>query len=64
MEQLLLHLIRDGHDHDVVRACRPEQRAFIAGFLAHLMEQYRVEIDKGIFRADAMLKAYAIWSAG
>jgi hypothetical protein len=63
VHQLLLHLIRDGHDNDVVRACSPEQRAFIAGFLAYLLEQYSVEIDEGIFRADAMLQAYEIWSA-
>ena len=64
MEQLLLHLIRDGHDHDVVRACSPEQRAFITSFLAYLMEQYSVEMDEDIFRADDMLQAYEIWSAG
>ena len=61
MDQLLLHLIRDGHDNDVVRACRPEQRACIAGFLAYLLEQYSVEIDEGIFSYN-MLKAYEIWS--
>jgi hypothetical protein len=62
VDQLLLHLIRDGHDNDVVRACRPEQRACIAGFLAYLMEQYSVEMDEGIFHADDMLKAHEIWS--
>jgi hypothetical protein len=63
VDQLLLHLICDGHDNDAVRACRPEQCACIAGFLAYLMEQYGAEMDEGTFRADA-LKAYAIWSAG
>jgi hypothetical protein len=47
-----------------VRASSSEQRAFIAGFLAYLLEQYSVEIDEGIFRADDMLKAYEIWSTG
>ena len=64
LDQLLFHLIRDGKDNDVVRACSPEQRAFIAGFLAYLTEQYSVEIDEGIFRSDDMLKADEIWSAG
>jgi hypothetical protein len=63
VDQLLLPLIHDGHDNDVVRACRPAPRACIAGFLAYLMEQYSVEMDEGIFRADDMLKAYEIWNA-
>jgi hypothetical protein len=62
LDQLLFHLMRDGQDNDLVRACSPEQCAFIAGFLAYLMEQYRVEIDEGIFRADDMLKAYEMWN--
>lgn len=62
LDQLLFHLMRDGKGNDLVRACSPEQRAFIASFLAYLMEQYSVEIDEGIFRADDMLKAYDIWS--
>ena len=45
-----------------MRACSPEQRAFIAGFLAYLTEQYSVEIDEGLFRADDMLKAYEMWN--
>ena len=64
LDQLLFHLIRDGHDNDVVRACSPEQRAFIASFLAYLMEQYSVELDEGIFLSEDILKAYEIWSAG
>ena len=63
LEQLLFHLLYDGPENRIVRACNPEQRAFIAGFLMYLMEQYSVEIDEGIFRADDMLKAYAIWDA-
>jgi hypothetical protein len=57
-------LLYDGTENRIVRACNPEQRAFIARFLAYLLEQYSVEIDEGIFRADAMLQAYEIWSAG
>lgn len=64
LDQCLFHLMRDGHDHDLVRAGSPEQRAFMAEFLAHLIEQHSVEMEAGIFPAEAMLKAYEIWSAG
>jgi hypothetical protein len=64
LDQLLFHLIRDGKDNDLVRACSQEQRAFLAAFLAHLMEQYSVQIDESIFRSDDLLKAYDMWSAG
>ena len=37
--QLLFHLMRDGKDHDLVRACSPEQCACIAGFLESLIDQ-------------------------
>jgi hypothetical protein len=46
LDQLLFHLMRDGNDNGLVRACSPEQRAFIAGFLAHLMETYSAQIDE------------------
>jgi hypothetical protein len=63
LDQLLFHLMRDGKDHDLVRACSPEQRAFIAAFLEYLMETYSAELD-GCTYADDMLKAYDIWCAG
>jgi hypothetical protein len=63
LDQLLFHLIRDGKDHDLVRACSPEQRIFIAEFLEYLMEIYSAELD-GCSYADDMLKAYDIWCAG
>ena len=63
LDQLLFHLIRDGKDNDVVRACSPEQRAFIAGFLEYLMEQYGAELDECTY-SDDILKAYDIWSVG
>jgi hypothetical protein len=40
LDQLLFHLLRDGKGNDLVRACSPEQRAFIAQFLTYLMEMY------------------------
>jgi len=64
LDQLLLHLLRDGKDNDLVRACSKEQRAFIAGFLTYLMEIYSAQIDESIFRSADMLKAYDVWSAG
>ena len=38
-DQLRFHLMRDGKDHDLVRACSPEQRACVAEFLAYLIDQ-------------------------
>ena len=54
LEQLLLHLIYDGTENRIVRACNPEHRAFIARFLAYLIEQYSVEMDKGIFLGESL----------
>jgi hypothetical protein len=61
VEQLLFHLICDGKDHALVRACSREQRAFIADFLASLLEQYSAELDAHLY-TDDILKAYKIWS--
>jgi hypothetical protein len=63
LDQLLFHLIRDGKDHDLVRAGSREQRVFVAEFLAYLIEQYSAEIDACTY-ADDILKAYEIWSVG
>ena len=64
LEQLLFHLLYDGPENRIVRACNPEHRAFIARFLAYLIEQYSVEMDEGILLSEDMLKAYDIWSVG
>jgi hypothetical protein len=61
LDQFLFHLIRDGTDNDVVRACTSEQRVFIAEFLAYVMETYSAVIDESLY-ADDILKAYEIWS--
>jgi hypothetical protein len=63
LDQLLFHLIRDGKDHNLVRVCSPEQRAFIAGFLEYLINQYAAEIDECTY-TDDILKACEIWSVG
>ena len=63
LDQLLFHLMRDGKDHDLVRACNREQRTFVAEFLAYLIEEYAAEIDECTY-ADDMLKAHDIWNIG
>jgi hypothetical protein len=63
LDQLLFHLMYDGQANRIVRACSPEQRAFIAGFLEYLIDQYGAELD-GCTYADDMLKEYEIWSVG
>jgi hypothetical protein len=61
LDQLLFHLMYDGKTNRIVRACSPEQRAFIAGFLEHLTDQYSAELDECTY-SDDMLKAHDIWS--
>jgi hypothetical protein len=61
VDQLLFHLMRDGKDNDVVRACSPDQRTFIAELLEHLMETYSAELD-GCTYSDDLWKAYEMWS--
>jgi hypothetical protein len=61
MEQLLFHLMYDGKEYRIVRACNPEQRAFIAQFLEYLIEMYSATLDE-CGCGDDMLKAYEIWS--
>jgi hypothetical protein len=61
-DQLLFHLMRDGKDHALVRACSSEQRAFLAGFLEYLLDQSVAVIDECTFLSDDMLKAYELWS--
>jgi len=61
LDQLLFHLMRNGKDHDLVRACSLEQCVFVAEFLAYLIDQYSAELDECTY-SDDMLKAYEIWS--
>ena len=63
LDQLLFHLIRDGMGNMVVTACSKEQRAFVAGFLEYLVENYAARIDAGTFSSDDVLRAHEIWSA-
>jgi hypothetical protein len=63
LDQLLFHLMYDGKDNRIMRACNQEQRAFVAEFLAYLIDQYSTEIDECTY-SDDTLKAYEIWSVG
>ena len=63
LDQLLFHLMYDGKDNRIVRAYSSEQRAFIAGFLEYLIDQYAAEIDECTY-ADDILKVYDIWRLG
>ena len=63
LDQLLFHVMYDGQANRIVRACSPEQRAFMAEFLAYLIDQYSAELDECTY-ADDMLRAYDIWRVG
>jgi hypothetical protein len=63
LDQLLFHVMYDGQANRIMQACSPEQRAFVAAFLAYLIEQYSAELDECMY-ADDMLKVYEIWSVG
>jgi hypothetical protein len=63
LDQLLFHVMYDGNANRLMQACSPEQRAFIAEFLAYLMDMYSAEFD-GCTYADDMLQAYDLWSVG
>ncbi len=62
LEQLLFHLIQDGRDNRLVRACSTGQRKFIADFLEYLIEYHAAKIEAGVTYADDILKAHEIWS--
>jgi Family of unknown function (DUF6714) len=62
LDQLLFHLIYDGPDNRFVSACSPEQRKFIAAFLAYLIEHHAARIETALCYSDDILKAHEIWS--
>ena len=61
LDQMLVHLIRDGNDNDLVNACSIEQRNFIAGFLEYLIETRSSEIDR-LGCSYEILKAHTIFN--
>lgn len=62
LDQLLFHLIQDGEDNRLVRACSREQKEFIARFLEYLIDTHSAEITAGVFRSDDILRAHEIWT--
>lgn len=62
LDQMLFHLIHDGKDNRIVKACSREQREFVARFLEYLVEQYSDEIEATLCYDDDVLKAHDIWS--
>jgi len=59
--QFLFHLEADGVDHALVKSCTGEQRAFIAAFLRHMMENHAGTIDRQRC-SDDVLRTYEIWA--
>jgi hypothetical protein len=63
LAQFLFHLEYDGPGNGFFAACSEPQRAFIADFIAHLIEHYPAEIDAG-FCSDEALRVHQIWTGG
>lgn len=61
LDQFLFHLMWDGKDNLYYLGCTPEQRAFIAEFLAYMLETYSDRIEE-CYCGDQLLQAYEIWS--
>ena len=59
--QLLFHLESDGPKNSLVVSCTPEQRHFIALFIAHMLDQYPEQIDKNAITEETFA-VYQIWS--
>ena len=60
--QLLFHLEGDGAENSLVRSCSQDQRAFIAAFIAHLIDNHADAIEINGY-TDEALKVHRIWSA-
>lgn len=63
LDQMLCHLIEDGPENSLVRACNKEQREFIVQFLEYLITEHGERIDAGVYASDDILRAHEIWSA-
>ena len=58
--QFLFHLEGDGENNELVMDCTPEQRRFIASFMAYLIEQHAKEIELD-FSTNEALRVHEIW---
>ena len=59
--QFLFHLTWDGAANPLVLACSPEQRTFMAEFIAFIMTAYPGQMDNDL-AADDALHAHEIWA--
>ena len=62
LDQMLVHLIKDGPRNSLVSACSEEQRKFIAQFLEYLISEHSEQIGEEAFASDDILRAHEIWS--
>ena len=60
-DQFLFHLEVDGENNSYFTACSTEQRAFLAKFVAYMIETHSDKLE-AFFCADQALRAYQIWS--
>lgn len=59
--QFLFHLESDGKNNKYYLACTPDQRTFIAEFIAYMISAFPLEIEQNCYTEEA-LKAYEIWA--
>lgn len=59
--QFLFHLKHDGKNNQYYRACTPDQRIFLAEFIAYMIETFSLEIEQNCYTKE-VLTAYEIWA--
>ena len=62
LDQMLFHLIQDGENNRLVKACSKEQRNFVSAFLEYLVENHCSQIETGGFSSEDILRAHEIWA--
>jgi hypothetical protein len=60
-DQLLFHLELDGENNALVTSCSGLQRAFIAKFIAYMIETHAAKIEYNC-SGDQVLRVYEIWA--
>ncbi len=61
LAQLLFHLQGDGPGNSLRLSCNPQQRQFIADFIAWLIDHYPQQLEQALCAEDA-LRVHQIWS--
>jgi len=59
--QFLFHLEHNGKNNKYYLACTPDQRTFIAEFIAYMISTFSVEIEQNCYTEEA-LKTHEIWT--